>query len=130
MGSLHSGNMGMIHILGGIEWEGMNKTIRAVTTVLPYHVTTVSWMKQQVPVPQQKICSLPSGQNGGIGRYTSLHCTTKRRATTTIKTNYNQNCQKIKLHGTLTTKEVRKKHSSRQAEMGSWGREESQKGED
>ena len=39
----------------------------------------------------------------------------------------NQNCQKIKLYGSLTTKELKKKHSSRVAggvETGSWGREE------
>ena len=39
-------------------------------------------------------------------------CTTKRRITTNLKTINNQNCQKIKLHGTPITKEL-KKHSSR-----------------
>ena len=29
------------------------------------------------------------------------------------KQEYNQNCQKIKLYGSLTTKELKKKHSSR-----------------
>ena len=37
---------------------------------------------------------------------------TKRNITTNLKTINNQNCPKIKLHGTLTTKEL-KKHSSR-----------------
>ena len=37
---------------------------------------------------------------------------TKRRITTNLKTMNNQKCQKIKLHGTLTTKEL-KKHLSR-----------------
>ena len=49
-------------------------------------------------------------------------CTTKRK-TTNLKTNNNENCQKIKLYGSLTTKELKKKHSSRPvggAEMGSW----------
>ena len=49
--------------------------------------------------------------------------TTKRRTTTNLKTKNNQNCQKIKLYGSPTTKELKKKHSSRLvggAEMGSW----------
>ena len=49
--------------------------------------------------------------------------TTKRRTTTNLKTKSNQNCQKIELYGSLTTKELKKKHSSRLvggAEMGSW----------
>ena len=53
-----------------------------------------------------------SSQDGGIGRYALLPCTTKRRITTNLKTENNQNCQKIKLHGNLTTKEL-KKHSLR-----------------
>ena len=47
-----------------------------------------------------------------MGRNTLLPRTTKRRITTNLKTIYNQNCQKIKLHGTLRTKEL-KKHSPR-----------------
>ena len=46
--------------------------------------------------------------------------TTKR--TKKLKTKNNQNCQKIKLYGSLTTKELKKKRSSRLlggAEMGS-----------
>ena len=40
--------------------------------------------------------------------------TTKRRTTTTnLKTKNNQNYQKIELYGTLTTKELKKKHSPR-----------------
>ena len=42
--------------------------------------------------------------------------TTKRRATTNLKTKHNQNCQKIQLYGSLTTKEIKKKLSSRLAE--------------
>ena len=38
--------------------------------------------------------------------------TTKRRITTNLKTINNQKCQKIKLHGSLTAKEL-KKHSSK-----------------
>ena len=54
-------------------------------------------------------------------------CTTKRRTTTNLKTKTNQNCQKIKLYGNTTTKELKKKHSFRLvggAEMGSLGRED------
>ena len=53
-----------------------------------------------------------SGQHGGVGRYTVPAHTTKRR-TTNLKTKNNQNCQKIKLCGSLTTKEIKKTHSSR-----------------
>ena len=48
-------------------------------------------------------------------------CTTKRRITN-LKTKKNQNCQKIELYGSATTKELKKKHSSRLvggAEIGS-----------
>ena len=72
-----------------------------------------------------------SCQDGGVGRYTVPLHTTKRRTTTNLKTKNNQNCHKIKLYGSLTTKELKKKHSSRlvgRAEMGSWGREDSQQG--
>ena len=72
---------------------------------------------------------LTSGQDGGIGRYTFPPCTTKKR-TTNLKTNSNQNCQKIKLYGSPATKDLKKKHSFRlvaEAEMGSWGREDMDK---
>ena len=68
---------------------------------------------------------MTSGQDGGINRYTLSPRTTKRR-TTNLKT---KNNQKIKLYGSLTTKELKKKHSSRQVgrvETGSQGREDSQ----
>ena len=55
---------------------------------------------------------LTSGQDGSIDRYTLPPCTTKR-TTTSLKIKNNQNGQKIKLYGTLTTKELKKKHSSR-----------------
>ena len=60
---------------------------------------------------QQKIET--SSQDGGVGRYTLPPHTIKRRTTTNIKTINNQNCQKIKLYGSLTTKELKKKHSFR-----------------
>ena len=71
------------------------------------------------------------GQDGGIGRYTSLLHAAKRRILTNLKTKNNQSCQKIKLYGSLTTKELKKKHSSRlvgRGEMGSQGREDMQQG--
>ena len=49
-----------------------------------------------------------SSQDGGVGRNPSLPCTTKRRITTNLKSINNQKCQKIKLHGTPTTKELKK----------------------
>ena len=55
-----------------------------------------------------------------MGRYTVPPHTTKRR-TTNLKTKTNQNCQKTKLYESLTTKDLKKKHSSRTvggAEMG------------
>ena len=63
-----------------------------------------------------------SSQDGGVGRYTLPPHTTKRRTTTNLKTKNNQNCQKIELYGSPTTKELKKKHSSRPVggvEMGS-----------
>ena len=49
------------------------------------------------------------GQDGGVGRNPLLPCTTKRRITTNLKSINNQKRQKIKLHGTPTTKELNKK---------------------
>ena len=49
-----------------------------------------------------------SGQDGGVGRNPSLPHTTKRRIITTLKSINNQKCQKIKLHGTPTTMELKK----------------------
>ena len=72
-----------------------------------------------------------NGQDGGIGRYTLLPCKTKRRTTTNLKTENNQNCQKIELYGSPTTKELKKKHSSRPlggAKTGSRGGEDSPQG--
>ena len=67
-------------------------------------------------------------QDGGIGTYTLPPHTTKRRTITNLKTKNNQNCQKIELYRTVwTTKEIKKKHSSRPvggAEMGSGGGED------
>ena len=53
-----------------------------------------------------------SSQAGEIGRKPLLSHKTKRRITTNLKTKNNQNYQKIKLHASPTTKEL-KKHSPR-----------------
>ena len=69
------------------------------------------------------------GQDGGVGRNALLPHTIKRRITTNLKTKNNQNCQNIELYGNLTTKKLKKKHSTRLvggAETGSQGREDSQ----
>ena len=52
---------------------------------------------------------MSSGQDGDVGRDPSLLRTTKRRITTNVKLINNQKHQKIKLHGTPTTKELKKK---------------------
>ena len=73
----------------------------------------------------QTVLSWTSGQDGGIGRYILPPRTTKRRTTTNLKTRNNQNCQKVKLYGSPTTKELKKKHSFRLVggvETGSVGR--------
>ena len=46
----------------------------------------------------------------------------QKKTTINLKTKNNQNCQKIELYGSLTTKELKKKHSFRlvgREEMGS-----------
>ena len=71
-----------------------------------------------------------SGQDGGIDRYILPLCTTKKNTTNNLKTKNNQNFQKTELYGSLTTEELKKKHSSRPiggAEMGSKGGEDTQK---
>ena len=50
-----------------------------------------------------------SGQDGGVGRNPLLPRTTKRKITTNLKLINNQKHQKIKLHETPTTKELKKK---------------------
>ena len=47
-----------------------------------------------------------SSQDGGVGRKASFPHTTKRRTTINLKTVNNQKCQKIKLHGAPTNKEL------------------------
>ena len=87
--------------------------------------------KIKIKKPDLKIMIKSSDQDGGIGRYSSLPCTIKRRITTNVKTRNNHNCQKIKLYRSLTTKELKKEHSSRlvgRAEMGNQSEQGAQKG--
>ena len=63
--------------------------------------------------------TLGSSQDGGIGRNALPPRTTKRRITTNLKTINNQKCQKIKLHGTLTTNKLKKK-STRTTRLVRW----------
>ena len=68
-----------------------------------------------------------SSQDRGISR--SLH--NQKKDKNKCKTKNNQNCQNIELYGSLTTKELEKKHSCRLvggAETGSWDREDTQQG--
>ena len=67
------------------------------------------------------------GQDGGIGRHSWPPCTIIRRITANLKTKNTQNCQKFKLYGSLTTKDLKKPYSSRRvrgAEAGSWSEED------
>ena len=87
----------------------------------------MEWLIKQITgIPSKKaIYQGTSGQDGGIGRHVSpSHATTKR--ITTKSKNNSQNFQKIKLYGSLTTKDLKKPQSSRWvgwAEMQRWGRE-------
>ena len=54
-----------------------------------------------------------SGQDGDVGRHALPPHATTRIITTTLKTKNTQNYQKIKLYGSLTTKDSKKPHSSR-----------------
>ena len=52
----------------------------------------------------EKTKTKQSSQDGGVGRYTLPPCTTER--TTNLKTKHHQNCGRIELYGSLTTKEL------------------------
>ena len=54
-----------------------------------------------------------SSQDGGIGKHASPLRTTIAKKYNVYKTNITQNCQKIKLYGSPTTKDLKKPHSSR-----------------
>ena len=57
---------------------------------------------------EKKSYNKTSGQDGGVSRYILTPPTI-----TNLKTKNNQNFQKIELYGSLTTKELKKKHSSK-----------------
>ena len=61
---------------------------------------------------KSKKCAMKISAKMETWRYTLPPHRTKRRATN-LKTKNNQNCQKIKLYGCPTTKELKRKHSSR-----------------
>ena len=68
-----------------------------------------------------------SSQDGDVGRCTLPPGMAKRRTTTDLKTKSSQNCQRVELYGSLTTKELKKKHAFGLvggAEMGSQGGED------
>ena len=48
-----------------------------------------------------------------MGRFTSPSYMTIRRITTNLQTKNKHTCQKIELYGSPTTKDLKKKHSSR-----------------
>ena len=56
---------------------------------------------------------MSSSQDGAVGRDTKLPCPTKWRITTNLKSINNQKHQKIKLHGTPTTKELKSTRPTR-----------------
>ena len=74
-----------------------------------------------------------SGGNSDQDEGIEIHLpprTTKRR-TTNLKAKNNHNCQKIKLYGSLTAKDLKKKHSSIPVggtETGSWEGEDAGQG--
>ena len=69
----------------------------------------------------KKSCKRTFSQDRSIGRYTLPPRTTKRRKTTNLKTKNNQNCQKVELYGSLTTKELKKKTSIQTGKRGGDG---------
>ena len=75
------------------------------------HQTTCKTENPTLKLLVEKIKWRSSSQDGGVGRNSSLPHTTKRRTTTNQKSIENQKCQKIKLHGTPTTRELKKKSS-------------------
>ena len=70
----------------------------------PTDITLTKWSRSL-----RNIRISSSGQDGGVSRNPSLPHAIKRRITTNLKSINNQKCQKIKLRGTPTTKELKKK---------------------
>ena len=57
--------------------------------------------------------NLASGQDGGVGRHTVCLLAQPKEGQQQFKLKNNQNWQKIELYASPTTKEIKKKHSSR-----------------
>ena len=59
------------------------------------------------------LISKTQGQDGGIDNMLCLLVQPQRELQLNLKTNNTQNCQKIELYGSLTTKDLKQPHSSR-----------------
>ena len=55
-----------------------------------------------------------SGKGRGVCKHGSPTCTTTAKLQLNYRTNITQKCQEIELYGSMTTKELKKPHSSRQ----------------
>ena len=120
-------NNSLTHLEWPFSW------VKEVFEYWKFHMVHLRNPRNQREIRHEGINIRPgiSGQDGGVGRHTVPPCTTKRKTTTNLKTKNNQNWQKIKLCGSLTTKELKKKHSFRRvggAETGSQGEEDLQQG--
>ena len=78
--------------------------------VLIILITQLTYIQCKKKPPIKNYPDRTSSQDGGVGRYTLPRRTTSRKETTNLKTKNNQNCQKIELYGSPTTKELKKKH--------------------
>ena len=88
---------------------------------------SIFWIQSIFPKSGLSLLNQSHAEDGGVGRHTVPPRTTKRRTTTNLKTKNNKNCQKIELYGSLTTKELKSKHSfrlERGVETSSWDRQD------
>ena len=66
------------------------------------------------PAGKNKEQSAENPEAQGLNTEVACHtCTTTAKITTKLQNNYHQDCHKIKLYGSPTTKELKKSHSSR-----------------
>ena len=89
-----------------------------------------SWVKRENIVKKSTLKELLTQMELQVDAL-CLFAQPKERQQQILKQKNNQNCQKIKLYGSLTTKELKKKHSSRLIggmERGSQGGEDEQQG--
>ena len=101
---------------GANRWRRRETRILVVSTSYQIHRCQIIMEPGKLYSYHFKSKQESSGQDGGIGRNPSLPCTTKRRVTTNLKSINNKKCQKIKLHGALKTKEL-KKQSNRKSRL-------------